>query len=221
MSLYLYAPVIYPGTRELQTLLQAKRLVKHDGMHFVHKGVPLDFGPKDGIICWGAHAPAISKVPCLNASYEYPRILDVNLRGGAKLSRLGLNVYTMRDIGRRAWEASLSKDGANWYPTKTPANKLVAIPDLEGYGYPYHAFSDIYTTTIFNETVISGKRGDYVLPYHKALGLDFAEYHMANHHGDQYLLRVTTVPTLNDTERQLFATRILEWASKNGVENAG
>src|SRR4051812_19570622 len=92
--LYIYAPVIYSGTRELIAALSARRLVKHDGMRYLHKGVPVEFGPTDAIVCWGHHAPPVDKVPTLNASYLYADMVRLNVLGTQKkLQTLGFTTF--------------------------------------------------------------------------------------------------------------------------------
>lgn len=79
MSLFVYAPTIKPGTRELIEALGAKRLVRFDGMNFVHKGTPLKFDEaEDTIICWGGNVPPIGKLRIFNDSLYFSSHLQTN-----------------------------------------------------------------------------------------------------------------------------------------------
>lgn len=68
---YVYAPEIKEGTRELISTLGAKRLAHFDGLSFVSKGRPLTFELNDVIICWGYSVPPISGVRMLNSSLTF------------------------------------------------------------------------------------------------------------------------------------------------------
>src|SRR5688572_33445485 len=89
MGLYVYAPKLTTGVEELIGILQAKRLVRHDGMHFLYRGTPIEFAPTDAIVCWGAHIPPIQNVPVLNANVEYPTLLQLNTVGLRKINNAG------------------------------------------------------------------------------------------------------------------------------------
>jgi hypothetical protein len=67
MSIYLYAPKLTPGTKELMVALGATRLTGFDGMRFWHRGALRSFTPKDVIICWGATLPRLDSMTILNA----------------------------------------------------------------------------------------------------------------------------------------------------------
>jgi hypothetical protein len=72
LALFVYAPVIKTGTRELIEALGAKRLVRFDGLNFVHKGTPLKFDEKnDTIICWGACVPPLGKLRIFNNNLRF------------------------------------------------------------------------------------------------------------------------------------------------------
>jgi len=71
MSVFVFAPILYKGTRELIEALDAKRLVNFDGMHFRHKGKLIEFDKNDTIISWGRCLPKLENVNVINNSCEF------------------------------------------------------------------------------------------------------------------------------------------------------
>lgn len=79
MSLFVYAPVIKEGTRELIEALGAKRLSRFDGLNFIHKGTPLAFNEKkDTIVCWGASVPPTGKLRIFNNHLTFSSHIQMN-----------------------------------------------------------------------------------------------------------------------------------------------
>jgi len=214
MSIYIYAPKLFPGTRELIDTLQAKRLVRHDGMHFLYKGVPVEFGPQDTIVCWGAHAPPIPKVPCLNASGEHPGMLDFNTRAFEKLARQGYSIFAMQRVSDREWLEGLPERAGAWWPKKAPVSKVVSVPEFEGYVTRYHNFTSTDKITIFCGDVVVGKANANILALWPALKLDFGELYIGDHRGAPFLLKVITAPALDAQGVRIFADRISSWAKQ-------
>lgn len=211
MSLFVYAPKLYPGTRELLDALQAKRLVKHDGMRFLHKGVPIEFGPQDTIVCWGAHIPAVGKIPCLNSSYTYASIQDLVTRGITTLRHAGYTAMIPRAISNKQYADALAATDPNtWWPTKP--TQFVGLPDVEGYGIDYHGFKNVTKQHVFKS-----EDNSFASKILTSLKLDFATLYVGKHHGDDYLLRITTAPTLNTAEVKLYAEQITKWIKGNNI----
>jgi len=78
MNIYFYAPTLVEGTRELMTALDAKRLVRYDGMTFRSKGKPVTLAKGDVVVCWGAHVPEIAGIKVINASDKFTTELSIN-----------------------------------------------------------------------------------------------------------------------------------------------
>lgn len=214
MSIYVYAPRLYPGTRELIAALNAKRLVKHDGMRFLNKGVPVEFGNKDAIVCWGKHAPAVPGVPCLNASNSYPSMLDVNFRGLNKLRQTGFYAWPWEETSRKRWQDALPPAG-EWWSNKRAPNNLVAAPEFEGYVQTYHKFGKLYTSLVFQNECLTNSTDESILRAWEYLGLDFGELYIGVHQNQPFLMKVLTAPELGATGVKLFAEKISAWAAKH------
>lgn len=214
MSLYIYAPALYPGTQELINILQAKRLIKHDGMHFLRKGTPMEFGAEDRIVCWGAHIPPIPNVPCLNASYKYSRMLDINVRGLSNLVKLGYNAFITEQMTNADYAkalAALKPD--QWWPTgKVFKERLVPMREFDGYGTSFYHFRNLCKTLAFRDKII-GEFAD-AEKMMDALQLNFAELYTGMSGEVHYLLKIITAPTLDAKGVEIVAERILAWANK-------
>lgn len=218
MSIYVYAPTLYPGTRELIEALQAKRLVKHDGMNFLHKGRPMQFSNQDAIVNWGHHVPPIAGVPCLNANYKYPNLLAVNTTGIRDLINLGHNAFTMRKIPKEEQARSLvGIDYETWWPKGKYRNIYVGIPELDGYGIEYYAFTHAVKVPVFcdkiPETPDMKDATDYAIRHVDALKLDFANVYIGVHADTYYVLKIVTAPALTNEESvKSYADKITAWA---------
>jgi hypothetical protein len=214
--LYLYAPKLYPGTRELITALQAKRLVKHDGMNFLHHGTPIEFSPDAVVVCWGAHVPAPGNVKSLNTNLRYPDFRSLNERGLKATAELGLTHITPQLITQADYTASLTANG-DW-PKKEPKTGFVSIPELPGYGMRYYPLNPLETTTVFGGKAILGENNDSSLMAVKVvqlLGLSFATVYIGYYRGMSIVYRLVTAPSLEGKGVELFSKCILGWANNS------
>jgi hypothetical protein len=221
MSLYIYAPVLQPGTKELIELLQAKRLRKHDGMHFLHKGTPIDFSPVDVIVCWGSHVPAPNKVNGLNCSLSYNSLLGLNVRGLAELNKLGYVVLIPSPLRQEDYQAGLCK--GDW-PSRAPKSGYVSLPEFEGYGTNYYKFEVRDDVAVFRGEVLNQVQSillrDVAIGAAKHLGLDFGVFSCGLVNGTPVLYKIQTAPALDDKGLKLFSKRIAAWAKSVGEFNA-
>lgn len=212
MSIYVYAPVIQPGTRELIQALGAQRLVRHDGLHYLHKGVPVEFSPKDHIVCWGKHAPAIPDVNCLNASYKYPDLKAINSRGKNWLANGGINVFYDVAVQEKVYLASLPT-GSLWWPVRQPTSKYVGFKQIYNYVLPYHTFDKVAIVKVFNGQFVDDTFSDPLFPnVLERLELSFGEIYAAWHGRDLYILFIDTAPALDAAGVATYAKLISKWA---------
>lgn len=222
MSLYIYAPRIIPGTRELIDALQAKRLVKHDGMRFLYKGVPLEFGPSDAIVCWGAHVPPITNVPCLNTSYNYSNLASLNVRGLPFLASRGYAVFVPSELTSKEYVDSLSTDGS--WPNKTPASGFVSIPELEGYGIQHYKFTTVQDILVFRGKAWPAgdtRAHNIAVESLSLLGLDFAVVTVGSATGNSHIvLKLITAPKLDAEGVKLFTKLIGVWQKNTNKSNS-
>lgn len=217
MSIYVYAPTIYPGTRELIDVLQAKRLIRHDGMYFLHKGTPLEFGPQDAIVCWGGHVPPIPNIPCLNASYTYNNMLQLNLKGLSKLDSAGYSVFQTCVIKPSEYANGLALLKGEWWPLKpTPARRYVPFTEFVGYGTTYHNFKSVSRTLVFKGKEIAGDVKVGLFDVVGKLDMDFAAIYSGQYNGNTYILKLLTAPPLDAKEVKIVADSISTWA-KNAL----
>lgn len=212
MSLFVYAPTIYPGTRELLDALQAKRLVKHDGMRFLHKGVPISFDSKDAIVCWGKQVPQVNGVRCLNASYVYPDALTINSKGLHMLYNHGAQVFLPSRIGSDAYNKYMAKMKPDvWWPANWP-HGYVPIPEIEGYGNERFKFTATNKVFVFKGNPLgSVKVPTAILGALDLLKLDFGMAYLGEHKTATYILRFIPAPSLNAEEVTLVAEQINKW----------
>jgi hypothetical protein len=216
MSLYIYAPTFQTGTRELIATLGAKRLIKHDGMRFLNKGTPVQFGPQDAIVCWGGHVPAPPGVACLNASYEFPTMEAVATTGVSKLYNIGQTVMVPMNIAPKRYTDGLANIKAgDWYPSSGRDIRYAAIPELVNYATEYYRFEAVRKVFVFKgKEVYTDLKEQSALPVNivEALKLDFAMVYMGGSRGSAYYaLRILTAPSLSEKEVNVVAEHIRTW----------
>ena len=220
MSLYIYAPQLQQGTQALIDMLQAKGLRKHDGMHFLYKGTPIEFSNTDAIVCWGAHVPAPAKVPCLNANLKYTNLLSLNVRGMSALSSLGYTCLVPQMLSKSDYANSHYQE----WPKQQTRTGYISIPELEGYGTAYYKFNERYEILLFEEQVLNGVKDGpawaVAVKSLKHLGLNFARFYMGLVNGTPVIYKILSAPALSDEEVKLFAKHIAEWAKNVGEFNA-
>lgn len=210
-----------PGTRELIDILQAKRLMKHDGMHFLYKGTPMEFSPVDAIVCWGAHVPAPVKTPCLNAHLKYNSLLGLNVRGLTALNALGYTVLLPHEMPGAAYIANLCK--TEW-PTKAPAGNQVSLPEFDGYGTAYYKFDHRDDVAVFQGKLLNDVKhtalSSAAMKVLSQLGLDFGVMSMGSINGTVVTYKIQTGPALDAAGVKIFAKHIAIWAKSVGEFNA-
>jgi hypothetical protein len=212
VSLFIYAPTLQTGTRELINTLEARRLVKHDGMRFLHKGKPLDFGPKDAIVCFGSHVPAIPNVATLNASYEYPNMQVIHTKGFSKIHALGNYVFMPVRLSSDTYARYMKSMPENtWWPAKQ-TQPHIPIPEVEGYASEYYRFTPA-KVFVFKGTATGATKEaqQTALEITNKFGLDFAMVYLGLSSSSPYLLRFITGPALNVEEIKVVADHILTW----------
>lgn len=211
MSIYVYAPTIQPGTRELIQALGARRLVRHDGLHYLYKGVPVEFSPKDQIVCWGAHPPPVPDVRCLNANVKFPTLYTINTHGKQWLSAKGVTVFFNDHNASNSYTASIPQTG--WWPTREPTTRRVAFKQLPGYVVPYHAFEKVGIISAFSGQLV-GEAATNPL-FSKILNelqLDFAEIYVGLHRAEPFILFIDTAPSLDAKGVETYTSFISTWA---------
>lgn len=221
MSLYVYAPKLYPGTRELIEKLQAKRLLMHDGMRFLNRGVPIDFKSSDVIICWGQHVPPVDGVTMLNASFQYTDQISINTRLGKILKTTGLAAFDLMPMLEKEYVAELQryqafKNGSSKKKKYSPLNGMVPFKEFYGYGSRTYTFSKITKLTMFGgEALTNAESKDVSVAQTtmKALGLDFAVLTFGMVGEIYVLIKVITAPELDKNGVDLYAKHISEKAN--------
>ncbi len=198
MAIYLYAPVAFVGTEELIAELGARRLRKHDGMRFISKGAPIEFGYKDIVVCWGAHVPTIDGVRVLNNSYRYSTQLSLNIGTTRLFAQAGLNHLTTVRMSGPAYEKSILELKEHGKPTGP--SKHIAYKEFPGYGVPYvkHFVSSKQVVHAFRGVNLeTGK--ELPEPTNRILQkleLDFARITFSDAGGISYMRKILTAPPL-------------------------
>jgi hypothetical protein len=214
MSLYLYSPTLSEDAQTLTTALRAKRLLKHDGMHFLKKGTPIDFKPGDGVICWGRHVPTIPGVPSLNSSPRYRNPVVLNIMGATDLANSGYNAMIPTELRESDYRNYLS---LTW-PKTRPACNFVPLPDLPPLGTPFNRYSQLEKVFVFRGNAVAEKASSEQLQqtavtYLERLGLDFAEFTFGLS-VMYYVIKILATPKPSE----LLISSIQQWATDNGVQ---
>jgi hypothetical protein len=221
MSLYVYAPVLQQGTKQLIDTLQAKRLMKHDGMHFLYKGTPLDFSPVDAIVCWGCHVPAPDKVPCLNSSVSYNSLLGLNVRGLMELSKAGYVTLPFTSLTKASYIDSLH---TNDWPSRQPQSGYVSLREFEGYGTHYYKFESRDDVFVFQGKLLNDGKNELIqntgIKALAHLKLDFGRISIGVVNQTPVVYQIQTGPALDTKGVKLFAKHIASWAKTVGEFNA-
>lgn len=217
MALYVYAPILQVGTREFITQIGAKRLVKHDGLHFINKGTPVDLGGGDAVICWGGMVPAIPHVPILNASLTYRNMFDINYKGAVSSANKGHNVFIMAPFKSPYYEQDLALQRDCWWPKVAKSGSLVALAEFKNFGIQYYPFDLVEKSLIFNNKTILGQTVPSIVEYVDQLKLNFAEVYYGIRNGLPYILKVITAPRLDESNMSQMVTMIKTWAVEVGA----
>jgi hypothetical protein len=213
MSLYLYTPTLSEDAQTMTTLLGAKRLLKHDGMHFLRKGVPIDFKPGDGIICWGRHVPAVPGVPCLNSSLRYRNPVTLNTIGSTDLINAGYSMVMpieLREVDYRAYVSSV-------WPKSRPPCDYVPLPDLPPLGTRFGRYQTLEKILIFRGKAITEGNTDlqaHAIAFQERLGLDFVEVTFGVSNGCYYGIKLFATPKPSES----LVANIQQWAVESGVQ---
>jgi hypothetical protein len=196
--------------------LGAKRLLKHDGMRFLQKGVPIEFGPQDAIICWGAHVPKLPNTPVLNASYEFQDVASLNIRGLQKLRSLGHSAFQLSQMRGNSWEQAIQKLGDTYWWPKRASGQMIAVPEVPGYGMAGYNFTTVNRVLMFGAECINGKPTHNIETVWQLLGMEFGEvtYGTTGSRGEGHVLKINTAPALTDAEVTLVATRMQKWLTE-------
>lgn len=209
MSIFVYAPALLPGTRDLINALEAKRLVKHDGFHFLYKGVPIAFDPKDTIICWGAHVPPVPEVLTINACTKYVTQLKMNQLLASEMNKFGLVALNAQPMDSGFYSVGLeSLRERNNVAEYSVFRKLATVPmeEFTNFGTHYYQFDRQSKVTMLGdaaidyvETKAGDKKGD--IEFAKAVlgayGLTFGVVSLAILHPSTSLVRkIITAPSL-------------------------
>jgi hypothetical protein len=213
MAIYFYAKTPTAGLGDLISRLNAQVLRKHDGMHFLRKGVPVEFSPHDSIVCWGAHIPPIKAVRVLNAKLEYPTQLELNVNGLRKLRKLGKMAFALQTLSLANWKKLLPVEDKDWYPVGAKYTfPTISLREFEGYGVSYYRFKSVSKSIVFCGKIIAGNDNNgYALESAKDLGLDFGELWYGFNAEGAYLLKVITAPHLDTAGVELFKRYIEAW----------
>lgn len=146
--LYVYAPVIQEGTKELIEALGARRLTRFDGMRFVNKGQPIAFDEKeDTIVCWGSYVPQIGKLRIFNKSLLFPNKHKLNENIGKVVPRS--NTYRPGTI--IPWTGTLL--AGQYYGNDPDYSYVVPQEDFPGYAQPFYSGKHEYTATVIGGAV--------------------------------------------------------------------
>lgn len=228
MGIYIYAPTLYPGTRELIAALGAKRLVKHDGMRFLHKGTPVEFGVSDSVVCWGHHTPPADNAMFLNANYKYTDMIQLNTRGVQKqLSSLGYTCFGLTAMPDKLYRKALEElyKAGGKFKSPGPSNSYVPCEDFEGYGIRYYRFTKIVKVAVFNNAIINSAPASAAVEAKLAikmigqLGLDFGVFYFGMADAVTVLLKVITAPHLDEAGVKVYAGCISKWAADHQEKN--
>jgi hypothetical protein len=218
MGIYIYAPIIYPGTRELIAALGAKRLVKHDGMRFLHKGTPVEFSSSDSVICWGRHTPPADNATFLNANYKYTDMIHLNTLGAKHINALGYTSFGITRMPDKLYLKMLEelRQAGGKFKSPGPSNGYVPCEDFEGYGIRYYRFTKIVKVALFKDAVIDDAPAPdvkFAAKINAALGLDFGVFYFGKADAVTVLLKVITAPHLDAAGVKAYASRISKWAA--------
>lgn len=223
MSIYIFAPKIYPGTLELIEALQGKRLVKHDGMQFLQKGKPMRFDKADVIICWGQHVPPVDGVLMLNGNYRWTTQQEINIRM-ASIGNLSENVnaaiiaITRMQMSQYITDLEILRANGG-IVSREPANYHVPCEDFPGFGSRYYAFTHQTKVTLFvgKEIVTSGASPNLVSISRGLLNLlqlDFGVISVGMLGAIHTIRKINTAPALNKDGVELFSKHITKWISE-------
>lgn len=220
MSTYVYAPILFEGSKDLIEALGAKWLRKHNGMHFIHKGRPMQFDNGDLIVCWGAHIPKISGVKIVNASAKFHNQIILNEQAEQLLSFDNIKaVNLMKFDSDAAYLTALSRI-AKYGILRYTDNYSTLIPTKTffGYGTRYYGSceseSKIYCfedTILACDNYIEGNL-EIAKAALKCLRLDFAKITI-NSNG--IIRKIVTSPCLTSELARNLATVIKTLTNSN------
>ncbi len=215
MSIYVYAPVLYPGTKELLDVLDAKRLVFHDGMQFRHKGVALQFNQEDAIVCWGHHVPPVANTLTINGSLLYKDQLTIN----KALARMPIpNAMPV------LWHEliPLTYDKAIAFVEENPGNlkgllritgNMVPVKEHRNWSTRWYNFERQSKVMLFANGVYANVQKaedvDVIGKILQLYKLDFSVICIGTVNGTYVVRRIITAPTLTKEQAEVFGKDLL------------
>jgi hypothetical protein len=215
MGIYFYAPELYPGTRELIAELGARRLRKHDGMHFLNKGVPIEFNNTDVIICWGSHVPPMENATVLNSNYSYTSQFQANLRMNT-IPAFGSYAITPI-VHMPNYQRILAQLNANnWALHKSVEGGYVPSKNFPGYGTHFYSFGPTNKVTVFNQQILGDVAFDAEVTFAAKntiaqLGLVFGTVYV-NRLGTMCVVRkLLTAPKFDAVTMKDFVKSVNNW----------
>lgn len=232
MSVYVYAPVVTDGLRDLIQIIGAKRLGRHDGLNFRKKGQIFIPQEDDVVICWGATIPSIKGVKVLNASIKFHTDEQNNLylyrNGGSGCGILTPDLHVYKNIAQYMTELSKLSQLIDM-------NRVVPSKLCSGYGlypvqYTYrqrvHVFGNdiLYTERAYPGQPFqvhrnpTGKLAERVVALiRQYCDLDFGVVTLFRYGSGSEkasLHKVITAPALDSNAIQIYAIAIQEWLAK-------